>query len=56
MTELALVALVALVFWGLALKWWRYLDTRDLLEGLRPTAAAVAAIEAKKPRMKGDNR
>jgi hypothetical protein len=56
MFDLILLAFIAAVLWASALKWVRYLDTRDLLEGLRPTAAGVAAIEADLPKMPGDPR
>lgn len=56
MIELVLLAFAAMVFWLAAIKWWRYLGTRDLLESLRPTAADVAAIEAALPTMPGDFR
>jgi len=53
--EVLLVGFVTIVFWLTALKWWRFISTRDLLEGMRPTAAAVARIEAKLPKF-GDHR
>jgi hypothetical protein len=55
MIELLLIGVVAIVFWQTAIKWWRFLSTRDLLEGLHPTAASVAKIEASTPQF-GDPR
>lgn len=46
MVELILIVPFAAVLWIGVIKWVRLLDTRDLLEGIRPTAADVAVIEA----------
>lgn len=54
--EFVLITPLAVAFWYGVIKWVRYLDTRDLLEGTRPTAAAMARLDARLPKMAGDRR
>lgn len=49
MIELLTVAPLSVVFWVGVIKWVRYLDTRDFLEAMRPTAADAASIDAAHP-------
>lgn len=49
--ELILIAPLSAALWYGVVKWVRFLDTRDLLEGLRPSAADVARIERRMPKM-----
>lgn len=50
MNELLTVGPFTVIFWVGVIKWIRYMDTRDLLEAVRPNAADVAAIEATLPK------
>lgn len=49
MIELLTIAPLSAILWLGVIKWVRYLDTRDLLEGLHATAADAALIDAAHP-------
>lgn len=52
MISLVLLTPLTLAAWVGFLKWWRYLNTLDLLADVRATASSVAALEATKPDMR----
>lgn len=47
--EFVLIVPLSAVLWFGVIKWVRFLDTRDLLDGLRPTAAGAAQVELEHP-------